>query len=195
MCELQQPALLTPSPLLLRIPLAASRTLGKIKPVARVPAPCPWKRSDRRTQYSSNHIARISRRNVSLPDVSFRPGISVSPKRNGGASKSNPSTELSAAVGANTRSCVRRLFSEPTTKVQTLDTTSTVFGYCVGCGTVGSSRYVAASLRSITNSMGSSVPWSPPSVPSGARTLVVCRVQGRTTEATLILPNEVSYCY
>ena len=66
MCELQQPALLTPSPLLLRIPLAASRTLGKIKPVARAPAPCPWKRSDRRTQYSSNHIARISRRNVSL---------------------------------------------------------------------------------------------------------------------------------
>lgn len=67
---------------------------------------------------------------------------------------------------------------------QTLDTTSTVYGYCVGCGTVGSSRYVAASLRSITNSMCSSVPWSPPSVPSGARTLVVCRVQGRTTEAT-----------
>ena len=178
MCELQQPALLTPSRLLLRIPLAASRTLGKIKPVARVPAPCPWKRSDRRTQYSSNHIARISRRNVSPADVSFRPGISVSPKRNGGTSKNNPSTELSAGVGANTRSCVRRLFSEPTT--QTLDTTSTVFGYCVGCGTVGSSRYVAASLRSITNSMGSSVPWSPPSVPSGARTLVVCRVQGRT---------------
>ena len=52
------------------------------------------------------------RRNFSPVDVSFRPGISVSPKRNGGAAKSTPVSSLGTAVRANTRSCVRRLFSE-----------------------------------------------------------------------------------
>ena len=52
------------------------------------------------------------RRNFSPADVSFRPGISVSPKRNGGASKSTPVSSLGTAVRANTRSCVRRHFSE-----------------------------------------------------------------------------------
>jgi hypothetical protein len=64
-------------------------------------------------QTSSNGGGRaLLGANVSPADVSFRPGISVSPKQNGGAPKSNP-TKLSAApaVRANTRSRVRRLFA------------------------------------------------------------------------------------
>ena len=46
------------------------------------------------------------RRNFSPADVSFRPGISVSPKRNGGASKSTPVSALSAQPSGPTHARV-----------------------------------------------------------------------------------------
>jgi len=166
MCELQQPALLTSSPLLLRIPLAASRTLGKIKPVETIGQANSILIESHRSHLPAKFAARrlVPPRHLCFAKTKWR-HFQEQPQH--GAQRSSRGQHTLVCSAAFQR-----------THHQTLDTTSTVFFtvICVGCGTVAGRKFALTAMWRRRSAALQLVwvlacPGPPPSVPSGARTL------------------------
>ena len=136
MCELQQPALLTPSPLLLRIPLAASRTLGKIKPVETIGQANSILIESHRSHLPAKFAARrlVPPRHLCFAKTKWRHFLEQ-PQH--GAQRSSRGQHTLVCSAAFQR-----------THHQTLDTTSTVFFtvICVGCGTVAGRKFALTAM-------------------------------------------------
>jgi len=136
MCELQQPALLTSSPLLLRIPLAASRTLGKIKPVETIGQANSILIESHRSHLPAKFAARrlVPPRHLCFAKTKWR-HFQEQPQH--GAQRSSRGQHTLVCSAAFQR-----------THHQTLDTTSTVFFtvICVGCGTVAGRKFALTAM-------------------------------------------------